>query len=77
MPLLLGLVERFSRPTSSTFRPTVFFPSTATLFDNDLLDSRAINDLQPALENDILPNCVKGVNYAVFTVLLVNLIPII
>ncbi|RHZ82003.1 hypothetical protein Glove_115g66 [Diversispora epigaea] len=89
MSSLLGLVARFSRLTSRTSRPKVFFSSTATLFDNDLLNSRTIvraqlkeqgfsgflntassdftkNDLQllkvslqPALENDILPNCVE------------------
>ena len=40
MSLLLSLVARFSRPTSRTFRPAVFFSSTATLFDNKLSTSR-------------------------------------
>ncbi|RHZ83724.1 hypothetical protein Glove_88g19 [Diversispora epigaea] len=89
MSLLLGLVTRFSYSTLHTFRPKVFFLSTATLFDNSLLNLQTIvkaqlkehgisnilntassnftkNDLQllkvslqPAFENEILPNCVE------------------
>ena len=42
MSLLLSLVARFSRPTSRTFRPAVFFSSTATLFDDALKASREL-----------------------------------
>ncbi|CAG8601322.1 11979_t:CDS:2 [Ambispora leptoticha] len=40
MSLLLGLVAMFSRLTSCTLRPAVFFSSTARLFDNELAESR-------------------------------------
>ncbi|PKK63198.1 hypothetical protein RhiirC2_758576 [Rhizophagus irregularis] len=45
MSSLLGLAVRFSRPVPHIFRPTVFFSSTARLFNKSLMMRNLVQEM--------------------------------